>query len=231
MKIQKIIIILAVIIALSVAGYALMMVFNANEKINVHLGIKKQDKTYILSLYSTHTYKTFGYSNSNNTEIPPIIKANAVFEIDGDIYVEPEKLDNIFDLVSKNYTLFSRKRKNSDGFVTINNKNNTAFSENTITEDGEKIGDYINKKTIELKNDKGDIHNIRWTNIPSETDIAEENCIISSMLIADNYKPGATSYYTVKVVLVKLKTILDFLNNGSDYKYDAANEILYIIQQ
>ena len=209
------------IIGLLVGGYVLLDVFMASENVRVHLGIKEQNKTYLLATRSTSAFKRF------NSENPMVLKATSVVEIDNEIYIEPSYLEKIVSLISKNYTLFNREKKKYDGFVTINGKNNN-FSKNRIDEDGEKIGEFIQKNSIELKNDMGNIHHIRWINIPD--DIAEENCIVAPIVIADNYKPGATSYYTVEIVVVKLETILDFYDNGTTYEYDADNEILYFIQ-
>ncbi len=209
------------IIGLAVGGYALLNVFTAGEKVRVHLGVKEQSKTYLLATRSTSAFKRF------NSENPMVVKATSVVEIDDEIYVDPNDLDKIINLISKNHTFFNREKKKYDGFVTINGRNNN-FSKNKIDEDGEKIGEYIRKNSIELKNDKGNIHHIRWIDRPD--DIAEENCIVAPIVISDNYKPGATSYYTVDIIVVKLATILDFYDNGTTYEYDADNEILYFIQ-
>ncbi len=209
------------IIGLLIGGYVALGIFKASKKVRVHLGVKEQSKTYLLATRSTSAFKRF------NSENPMVIKTNSIVEIDNEIYVEPSNLDKIVNLISKNHTLFNREKKKYDGFVTINGKNND-FSISRIDEDGEKIGEYIRKNSIELKNDKGNILHIRWTDRPN--DVAEENCIITPIVISDNYKPGATSYYTVDIVVVKLATILDFYDNGTAYKYDGDNEILYFIQ-
>ncbi len=217
------------VIGLLIGGYAIFNVLAANEKIRVNLGVKNEDKTYLFSQRSTNSFKIF--SSNNPHSIPSISKISTIIEIDDDIYVEPRELKKIINLASKNYTLFNRERKNYDGYVTINDKNNNTFSNAEISEEGEKIGEQISKNIIEIKNEKGDIHYIRWSKFPNTENVAEENCIMTPIRIADNYKPGATSYYTVDFVVIKLKTVLEFLNNGSDYKYDVDNKILYIIQQ
>ncbi len=214
--------IIAGIFGVLVAAYVSLGIFNGGEDIRVHLGVKEQSKIYLLTTSSTSAFKR---SNSED----PTLGKETVIEMGGDIYVKPGNLRKIVNLISKNHTLFNREKKRYDGFVTISGINNN-FSKNKIKEEGEKIGQYIYKNTIELKNDKGNILHIRWINRQPEDDIAEENCEVIPLVIADNYKPGATSYYTVDIVAVKLGTILDFYDNGTTYEYDTDNEILYFIQ-
>ncbi len=217
------------IIGLLIGGYVLLDVLTASKKVSVNLGIKNEGKTYLFSHRSSHSFKIF--SSNNPHSAPSIAKTSTIIEIDDDIYVEPRELKKIISLASKNYTLFNRERKNYDGYVTINAKNNNTFSITKIDKEGDKIGEKISENVIEIKNKKGDIHYIRWSILPNKEKVVEENCIMAPIRLADNYKPGATSYYTEDIVVIKLKTVLEFLNNGSDYKYDADNEILYVVQQ
>lgn len=224
MKLYKIGISIAIIcgiIGLLIAGYVMLNISNASEKVHVRLGVKEQSKTFLLANSSTSTFKSLAAENLT------IVKTTYVIEIDNEIYVEPSNLDKIVNLISKNYTLFNKEKKNYDGYVTINDENDD-FSISSIDEDGEKIGEYTRENSIELKNDKGKILYIRWTERPNY--VAKENCIITPIVISDNYKPGATSRYTVDIVAVKLAIILDFYDNGTAYKYDAKNRMLYFIQ-
>lgn len=228
LNVGSIIGILGGIIGLLIGGYTLLNGITDNEKVAVNLGIKTEGKIYLSPNMSTSNFKFFNPEDSDSS--PSITKATTIIEMEGDIYVTPEELENIIDLTSKEYTLFGRDRKNYDGYVTMNDTNNSIFSSTIIKEEGEKIGEQISKNVIQIKNKEGDIHSIKWSSFPKKDDVAEENCIMIPIRIADNYRPGATAYYSVDIVVVKLKTVLEFLNNGSDYKYDVDNEILYIIQ-
>jgi hypothetical protein len=228
LNVGSIIGIVVAVIGLLIGGVMIYISSTANKRMNVNLGVMNEGKTYLFSDISTDSFKSFNSDNPNSA--PTIVKSSTIIFIDDEVYVEPKELDKIINLASENYTLFSRERKKYDGFVTINNENNNTFSRNEIIEEGGKIGEQVKKSTIEIKNERGDLHSIRWSILPNDEIIAEENCIITSIRLVDNWKPGATSYYSEDVVVIKLKTVLEFLNNGLDYKSDLENEILYINQ-
>jgi len=197
----------------------------SDERDMIQLALQKNNKTYLFSSLGTVIVK----KSIAKGESPMAIKAISLVEADNQLFVFPEGLENIVQLISGNYVIHDYQEKSFEGYVTKGKDN--IYTSTYKNEPSEKIGESILTGNIQIKNSNNSKPlNIAWkTNTSSQEKQALQNCILRSITIR-LHAPGRISLVNKDFIMIDLQTILDFYNNKAKLNYNAEEKILYIIQ-
>lgn len=190
----------------------------------VNIALRENGKTYIFSLMTSEQVQ-HQISKHKSPVALPFLK---LYSEDKTLYIEPEHIKEIVNVLCGNYTLHDYPEQSFDGYVTNGPSDCGKHSvHNTTTE---KIGEQVLHHNYyfthpETKNSMA----IRWKLNPSTGEIqALENCSEKAFRITENPHPGETYTFSKKFVVVDLNYLTHFFGKGINLELEAENQLLYI---
>ncbi|MEM7086737.1 MAG: hypothetical protein AAF489_11175 [Bacteroidota bacterium] len=197
--------------------------FATDERKSVQLILKKDNKMYLFSSLGTMITK----NSLDKNESPPILNATRIVKKNNELYVEPQHLENMVDLISGNYVLHDFQEKSFDGYVTRGRYK--VYDKKYSSESTEKIGQMASTANIYLNNmDQSKTYHISWQRSPNQ--IAIENCTEMALWVDKSYKPGERVVSQDKFIMIKLNDIVEFYHSNVTLEYDD-DGILYFISE
>ncbi|MGW9685151.1 hypothetical protein [Flagellimonas sp. 2504JD1-5] len=204
----------------------LMFVMFSSETDNsvVNLVLNKGDKTYLYSHLGTLEVQ----KSIQKDESPTVFPFIQMFEDNGKLYVAPDKLRPIVNLICGNYRIHDYPEKSTDGYVTLESSSCTESSFKNQSTD--KIGEQIQVNKIQLTNSRiKETFNIRWnTNVNSNTSEALENCHKKSFTIRTSVQPGEYVFTPENFIMVDLEDVTKFYGNKVRLRFNEEEQLLYV---
>lgn len=199
--------------------------FNLSDIELVSLALKKDDKVYLMPYNSD---KNFLEMKLAANEVPFIYPSFEIIEDDGELFVEPRNLENIFRLIAGDYLLYEKEENTFDGYVVDGGQNIYEFKK--LVENTKEIGEQIERNVITIWDTSlNRSMEISWVSFP---DISpEKNCIRKKIWVSTKVRPGEVVYSDKALIVIKLQDILEFFDNNTDLQYDDDREILYVIHK
>lgn len=185
-----------------------------DERIHVTLAIKQGNERFLLA----HNVK----DNISNGLTPKIVTQVQLIEDDGAFFVTPSDLDNVANLVAKNYTLYRSNEEGFDGYVSIEDKSCLSIKyeyKNTAVVGKQKLMGNIQvikpDKTLEIS----------WEQSPKLT--AHKKCIKKSLWV--DFSDPVEGMEHRDFILVPLDYLLNFYDYTVQLEYNKQDKILYVI--
>jgi len=196
--------------------------FATDDRKSVRLILKKDGKAYLFSPLGTFITK----NKLNKNESPPIVTSTRVVKKDDHLYMEPQHIKDMANLISGNYVIHDHQEKSFDGYVTEGGHD--IYDKKYTNESTEKIGEIISTANIHLKNiNQTKEHHISWQRSPNQSPI--QNCIEMALWVDKSYKPGERTAAKDNFIMIDLNDLVEFYNSNIALDYVEEEEILYII--
>lgn len=200
------------------------MLTSATNNSVVNLVLQKEGKTFLYSYMNAYVVE----NSIDKKESPVVFPFLQIFEEDDKLYVAPDKLKDIINLLCGNYQIHEYLEKSTDGYVTsgtipcfqISSKNQTT----------EKIGEQIQVYTVKLTHlNSGDSFNIKWSvNTKTRESKALENCHEKSFMIKTSVQPGEFAIASEDFVMVDLQEVINFYEKKIAVTLNKEEQLLYI---
>ncbi|WP_420321457.1 hypothetical protein [Flagellimonas sp.] len=204
----------------------LMFVMGSSETNNsvVNLVLKEGDKTYVYAHLGTQEVQ----KSIQKDESPTVFPFIQIFEDDGKLYVSPDRLRPIVNLICGNYNIHHYPEKSIDGYVTLDSS--SCFESSFKNLSTEKIGEQIRLNTIQLTAAPSEAaFNIRWeTKVTTNTSKALENCHEKSFTIRTSVQPGEYVFAPEDFIMVDLAEVVDFYGNKVRLRFNEEEQLLYV---
>lgn len=193
----------------------------------VNLALKKEDKVYVFSKQGTHLVQNSIAKNESPSSIPFV----QLFEEDGILYMTPDNLEKIADVLSGNYQTHEYQEKSFNGYITSGKS--VSFERSYKNESTANIGEQLRLNTVQLnKLTSKDILRIRWKlNMKSYKLQAVENCKKKSFMIATRIQPGEVVRASEDFIMVNLKDLVKFYGDKVILELNVEDQLLYFIQE
>ncbi len=203
------------------------MVNSSTDNRFVNLAIEKNNKTYVYSKLGT----IFVESSIKKNESPNLFGFVRLFEKDENLYVSPNELNEIVDLLCGNFILHDYPEKSYDGYVTSGNSSchrNSFKNQSTQT-----VGEQVKLNALQITNKStGEAHNIRWSyNLKKHEYRALENCEEKSFMIRTSVVPGETVWANEDFIVVNLYELANFFGDKVHLEFKEEQQLLYILHK
>mgnify|MGYP003123573173 CR=1 FL=1 len=212
----------SVILVLSIIVVPIFIAFNGCESdySTVTFALVKNGKNYI---YSPNEYLVNKAITQN--EVPTGLNSNVIYFIDDQVYLSPDNLERVINILSGNFKTIDHKELSYDGYAV--NDSLEVYNSKVQNKAGEKIGEVeaINVVTISSKTNNNQTMTIKWKTLPEL--IAIENCSIESIWEVTHPYPGKTVGNWEDAILVNLNTINSFYGNSFELDFDEESSVLY----
>lgn len=196
--------------------------FATDDRKSVSLILKKDGKAYLFSRLGTFITK----NKLDKNESPAIVSAAAIVEKEGELYMEPQYIKDIADLISGNYVIHDYQEKSFDGYVTAGAYE--VYDKKYVSESTEKIGKMISVANIYLKDiDQTKEYHIAWERSPNQSPI--KNCVEMALWVDKSYKPGERTAAKEDFIMINLNDLIEFYASKVQLDYVEEEDILYII--
>ncbi|WP_190810951.1 hypothetical protein [Flagellimonas sp. S3867] len=204
----------------------LMYLMSASETNNsfVNLILEKDSKIYVYSKRGSYLMNI----NIQREENPTVFPFIQVFEDNGELYVAPDKLKDIVDLLCGNFQVHDVPAKSSDGYVTSGSS--PCFEKSFKNQSTGKIGEQIHVNMVRLTNSSlKEAFNIRWeTNMKTNKSRVSENCHKKSFTVRTSTQPGEYVFSAEDFIMVNLQEVVDFYGNNVALSLNKEEQLLYI---
>jgi hypothetical protein len=196
--------------------------FATDDRKNVSFILKKDGKSYLFSRLGTFITK----NSLDKNESPPVVTSARIVEKDGKLYMEPQYIKNIANLISGNYVLHDYQEKSFDGYVTEGEHD--VYDKKYANESTAEIGKMASIAHIYLKDieERREYH-ISWQRSPDQSPI--KNCVELSLWVDKSYKPGERTAAKEKFIMIGLDNLVEFFPSKVKLDYVKDEEVLYLI--
>jgi hypothetical protein len=214
--------ILFLLLPIVIAVVTLLMTFNGckSDYSSVTFAIQENGQTY---LYNSNEYLVRDAIEKD--EMPFGLNNNIIYIIDDYIYMRPNSLKDITNILSENYILIEKKEPSHSGYAvsdsakvhysTVRNKASSEIGQVEST----------NIVTISYKSIHSKTMHIKWRTLPDPKAI--ENCNVEGVWKTTNPYPGKTVTNLEDEVVVKINDLNSFYGNPFELVFDEESSVLY----
>lgn len=158
-------------------------------------------------------------------EVPTGFNNNIIYFIDQNIYMSPNNLEGVINILSGNYRFIEQKEPSYDGYAVKDTSN--VYNFKVQNKAGSKIGEVhaINIVTLTDKSHRSKNMEIKWRTIPDLEAI--QNCSVESIWVVTNPYPGKTVGNWEDDILVNIDDINAFYGNLFELVFDEEASVLY----
>lgn len=217
---------LVFIILLFSVGAILFSLYMETTNVVVNLILSQNDKVYVYSKQGTSLVQ----NSLLKKESPVVFPFMQVFEENGALYVAPENIGDLVNLLCGNYILHDFKEGNQDGYLTYGKSECvSSFMENQSTGN---IGEQVRVNALKLTHPESNrIFEISWEqNLKTYKFKPLKNCEEKSFMVTTSPYPGKTTMSSKDFIMINLDDLLKFYGTASRLELDMENQLLYLIQ-
>lgn len=212
----------SIIIVLSIFILPIFIAFNGCESSysSVTFAIEENDKNYI---YSPNEYLV--NQAVKQDEVPSGLNSNIIYFIDDHVYMRPDNLERIINILSGNFKIIEKNESSYNGYAV--NDSSNVYNFKVQNKAGSKIGEIqaINVVTLSDKSQRSKSMEIKWKTLPELEAI--ENCSVESIWVVTNPYPGKTVGNWEDDILVNIDDINTFYGNSFELVFDEEASVLY----
>lgn len=195
--------------------------FASDDRKSVDVILKKDGKVYLFSALGTFITE----SKLNKNESPPVVASTRIVEKDNKLFVEPQYVEAMSNLISGNYVLHNHLEKSFDGYVTEGK--HKLYDKSYTNKSTEKIGEMNSIANIFLKDiNQTREHHISWQRNPNQSPL--KNCVEMALWVDKSYKPGERTAAKEDFIMINLNDLVQFYNSNIRLDYDEKEEVLYL---
>jgi hypothetical protein len=210
------------ILVLPLFFVSLFFIMNGGESeySSVTFAIEKNGKNYI---YSRNEYLVNKAIKQN--EVPSGLNSNSIFFIDDHVYMSPNNLERVINILSGNYKIIDKEESSYSGYAVSDSS--LLYNSEVQNKAGEKIGEIeaLNIVTISSKSHRSKTMDIKWKTLPELEAI--ENCSVEGVWEVSYPYQGKTVTSLEDAILVNLDNINSFYGNSFELVYDEESLVLY----
>lgn len=212
-----------IFIGLIILGAAVFIIFfSSSDSRLVNLALQKEGKTYVFSKSGPQITQS-----AIEKEKSPYVFPFMELLVRKELYISPYKMEELCNLLGGGYTLHEYAEKSYEGYVTTRSQEHYILT--TENQSTEQVGEQLLINTVTLTNDQGATKRIVWSQKPqSSKQTPIENCELKSFMIVTSPHPGETVGNFEKILVVKLKDLVDFFNSGLSLEYKKKEQLLYV---
>lgn len=212
-----------IFIGLIILGAAVFIIFfSSSDSRLVNLALQKEGKTYVFSKSGPQITQS-AIEKEKSPSVFPFME----LLVRKELYISPYKMEELCNLLGGGYTLHEYAEKSYEGYVTTRSQEH--YSLTTENQSTEQVGEQLLINTVTLTNDQGATKRIVWSQKPqSSKQTSIENCELKSFMIVTSPHPGETVGNFEKILVVKLKDLVDFFNSGLSLEYKKKEQLLYV---
>jgi hypothetical protein len=190
----------------------------------VNLALKKNNETYVFSKLGSFITKI----SIEKNESPSVFPFLQVFDDEG-LFVSPDNLEDIVNVIGGNYELFPYKEKSYEGYFT--GAEESLYQSNNVNRSTEVVGQQMRENTITLSTlNSSDIFEIVYEQNPKSGDYtAIRNCELKSFRITRSYRPGESTTSSEDYLMVNLDDIVTFYDPNIKLELNDEEQLLYVI--
>ncbi|WP_420602937.1 hypothetical protein [Flagellimonas sp.] len=190
----------------------------------VNLVLKKNNKVYVYSNMGS----TIVQSSIAKRESPSTMAFIQMYEEDDKLYIAPNNVKDIVNLLCGNYQIHDYPEKSSDGYVTSGSS--TCFESTYVNQTTKNIGEQVSVNTVKLTSENtGKTFNvISETNKRTFKSKALKNCYEKSFMIKTSVQPGEFVIASKDFIMVNLQDVVDFYGNKVTLTLNKEEQILYV---
>jgi hypothetical protein len=187
---------------------------------SVTFAIEKNGLTY---LYSPNEFLVKNAIKED--EVPMGLNINIIYVLDGLIYMRPNDLQQVTNILSENYRIIEKKEPSYDGYAVSDSS--SVYNATVQNKASIKIGETesTNIVTLTSKSNRSKSMEIKWRTLPELK--ALENCSLEGVWKSTNPYPGKTVTNWEDEILVKLNDLNSFYGNSFELILDEESSVLY----
>ncbi len=191
----------------------------------VNLVLKQGDKVYVYSKQGTVTVQNT-LSKKESPVVSPFIQ---IFEEDDVLYIAPDNIWDLANLLCGNFVRHDFKERNQDGYLTSGKSE--CVSSLMKNQSTGNIGEQVRVNTLKLTHPESNrIFEISWEqNLKTYKFKALKNCKEKSFMVTTSPYPGKTTLSSKEFIMVDLEDLQKFYNPAIKLELDAENQLLYLI--
>ncbi|MEX1192808.1 MAG: hypothetical protein WEA99_12610, partial [Brumimicrobium sp.] len=147
----------------------------------------------------------------NKNEVPPTLNSNILYFIDGGVFMQPQNIENVANILSGNNKFIKHQESSFNGYAVEDSID--VYDSYTQNKAGDKIGktEVINVVSLSKNNNSNEKMEIKWKTTPDL--VAIQNCTIEDIWVVTNPYPGKTVGNWEDEILVNIELINQFYNN------------------